>query len=92
MSKYGVFSGPYFLVFELNTGKYGPEKAPYLDIFRVVVDYWGQECNTANIILFSTNQIADILYVSDKNSDSITVIQSYSYCKLKQKTVITKLL
>ena len=22
--KYGVFSGPYFLVFGLNTGKYGP--------------------------------------------------------------------
>ena len=24
--EYGVFSGPYFLVFSLNTGKYGPEK------------------------------------------------------------------
>ena len=28
MSKYGVFSGPYFPVFGLNTGKYGPEKTP----------------------------------------------------------------
>ena len=26
MSKYGVFSCPYFPVFELYTGKYGPEK------------------------------------------------------------------
>ena len=26
MSKYGVFSGPYFLVFWLNTEKYKPEK------------------------------------------------------------------
>ena len=26
MSKYGVFSGPYFAVFGLNTGKYGLEK------------------------------------------------------------------
>ena len=26
MSKYGVFSGPYFPVFGLNTGKYGLEK------------------------------------------------------------------
>ena len=29
MSKYGVFSGP-------NTGKYGPEKTPYLDTFHAV--------------------------------------------------------
>ena len=42
ISKYGVFSGPYFPLFGLNTeiyfsvfspntGKYGPEKTPYLD-------------------------------------------------------------
>ena len=43
MSKYGVFSGPYFPVvglntevFGLKTGKYGPEKAPYLDTFHAV--------------------------------------------------------
>ena len=29
VSKYGFFSGPY-------TGKYGPEKAPYLDSFYAV--------------------------------------------------------
>ena len=29
MSKYGDFSG-------LNTGKYGPEKTPYLDTFHAV--------------------------------------------------------
>ena len=34
MSKYGDFSGPYFPVFGLNTGKYRPEKAPYLDAFH----------------------------------------------------------
>ena len=34
--KYGVFSGPYFPVFELNTGKYGPEKTQYLDTFHTV--------------------------------------------------------
>ena len=44
MSKYRGFSGPYFPVFGLNseiygvifspnTGKYGPEKPPYLDIY-----------------------------------------------------------
>ena len=36
MSRYGVFSGPYSPVFGfgLNTGKYGPEKTPYLDSFH----------------------------------------------------------
>ena len=28
-SKYGVISGPYCAVFELNTVKYGPEITPY---------------------------------------------------------------
>ena len=36
MSKYGVFSGPYYPVFGINTGKYGPEKAPYLNTFHAV--------------------------------------------------------
>ena len=41
VSKYGVFSGPYFPVFglnifSLNTGKYGPGKTPYLDTFHAV--------------------------------------------------------
>ena len=35
MSKYGAFSGPYFLV-GLNIGKYGPEKTQYLDTFHRV--------------------------------------------------------
>ena len=55
MSKYGVFSGPYFLhldwirrdteyltVFSPNAGKYSPEKASYLDTFHTVIktSYW----------------------------------------------------
>ena len=32
MSKYGVFSGPYFP----NSGKYGPENTTYLDTFHAV--------------------------------------------------------
>ena len=36
VSNYGVFSGPYFPLLRLNTGKYGPEKTPYLDAFHVV--------------------------------------------------------
>ena len=33
MSKYGVISGPYFPVFGLNAGIYGPEITPYLELF-----------------------------------------------------------
>ena len=29
VSKYGVFSGLYFSIFGLNTGKYGPEKTKF---------------------------------------------------------------
>ena len=39
MSKHGVFSGPYFPVFSLNTGKYGPKITQYLDTFHAVVEY-----------------------------------------------------
>ena len=37
VSKYKVFSGPYFPVFNPNTGKYGPEKNPDLDNFYPVI-------------------------------------------------------
>ena len=37
VSKYGVFSGPYFPVLSLNKGKYGPEITPYLDAFHAVL-------------------------------------------------------
>ena len=36
VSKYVDFSNPYFPLFGLNTGKYGPEKTPYLDNFHAV--------------------------------------------------------
>ena len=54
VSKYGVFSGPYFRhldwirrdtkylsVSSLNAGQYGPEKIPYLDTFHAVINlFW----------------------------------------------------
>ena len=42
MSKCGVFTGPYFPEFGLNTGKYGPEKSSYLDSFHAVFYLIGQ--------------------------------------------------
>ena len=40
VSKYGVFSGPYFPVFGLNTEKYGPDNTSYLDTFHAVGIGW----------------------------------------------------
>ena len=39
MSKYEVFSGPYFPVFSSNTGKYVTEITPYFDTFNAVNSY-----------------------------------------------------
>ena len=36
MFKYGVSPGPYFPVFNPNTGQYGPEKTQDLDTFHEV--------------------------------------------------------
>ena len=36
VSKYGVFSDPYFPVFSPNTRKYGVEKTPYFDTFNAL--------------------------------------------------------
>ena len=36
MPKYGDFSGSYFPVFNPSTGKYGPEKTPFLDTFHAM--------------------------------------------------------
>ena len=48
VSKYGVFSGPYFLVFSPNTGKYGPEKTPYMDTFHAVLFSLEPGCTTSD--------------------------------------------
>ena len=39
VSKYGAFSGSHFSAFGMNTGKYGPEKTPYLGTFHAVCKY-----------------------------------------------------
>ena len=39
VSRYKVFSSPYFPTFRLNTGKYGPEKTSYLYTFHAVIDW-----------------------------------------------------
>ena len=54
MSNNGDFSGPYFTVFEMNTGKFGSEKAPYLDTFHAV-DFLMVSINHSDIAILNIN-------------------------------------
>ena len=74
VSTYEVFSGPYFPVFRTNTGKYGPEKTPYLDTFHAVRSFlksirqlpvWPWQYTLAARASQST-----LLYTSPNNSSS----------------------
>ena len=56
MSKCKVFSGPYFPVFGLNTGKYGPEKTPTEKHFSCSVCALEQWWGVMNNKLFFTEQ------------------------------------
>ena len=56
MSKYGVISGSYFPVFGLNTGKYGPEKTPYLDSFTQWKYKGSSKLNWKSKVYLATSQ------------------------------------
>ena len=60
MPKYGVFSGPYFPVFSRNTGKYRPEKTPYLDTFHAVT--------------FDIDTCSCLILTAEKESSSIDIL------------------
>ena len=54
VSKYLIFSGPYFPVFGLNTWKYGPKITPYLDTScseRNCVQTWFLRCRSSRKFL-----------------------------------------
>ena len=61
VSEYGAFSVPYFPVFGLNTGKYGPEKTPNLDTFhavirrKVMLPFWWIRANTLHMFVLRQN-------------------------------------
>ena len=52
MSKYGVFSGPYFPAFGLKKLRIWTEKAPYLDTFPAVKLYFKYEGNTKDVSFY----------------------------------------
>ena len=59
VSKYGVISGPYFPVFRLNTGNYGPEITPYLDSFHAVNFRTSEEMKQKSSFLLSKEKLSN---------------------------------
>ena len=87
MSKYGVFSGPYFTkfgqnterysVFSPNAGKYGQEKTPYMDTFHTVKDIilgFSKEVKFENVF----NWRRAYCDVCKKNNETITLKNLFS--------------
>ena len=85
VSKYGIFSGPYFPAFQLNTEKYfvslhiqseckkhGPEKTSYLDTFHIVQTYWKFFVEVGeNIVLNILNTWQCFFFVFMVSSDDL---------------------
>ena len=65
VSKYGVFSGPYFPAFGLNTGKYGVEKTPYLETFQAELP---AATNNKSIYILGDSVVKDVERRKFKNS------------------------
>ena len=85
VSKYGVFSGPYFPVFGLNTEKYGPERTPYFHTFHVI-----KNCHTNHIFFraldyerWKVKQVINKLKVVIEITFSVGLC-TYDLWKLKQ--------
>ena len=75
MAKYVVISGPYFPVFNPNTGKYGPELTTYLDTFHTVLYLWISEINLLNFaddnsISAASNTIQNLISTLEQGSQT----------------------
>ena len=66
--RYGLFFCPYFPVFRLNTGKYGPEKTSYLDTFLAVMPLAG----SIVILLIQRTFSCCLQFILLKNKISLT--------------------
>ena len=79
VSTCGVISGPYFPVFGLNTGKYGPEITPYFDTFDAVqsdytsnLNVYGKWSFDLNLLPFKLNLSLKVFLIN-----MILAIKSY---------------
>ena len=66
VSKYGVFPRPYFPVFGLNTGKYGPEKSQtrIWTRFMQCTDWIFDEIFIVFLTMTKSNKLLKLIYVS----------------------------
>ena len=88
VSKQGVFSGPYFPAFGLNTvryysvfrpnvGKYVPEKTPYLDTFHAVTAH--SNCSFVSLKWFRKVYVHHAFLIKDDKILSSLLIYKYIF-------------
>ena len=60
MSRYGDFSGAYFPVFSPKSGKYGPEKTPYLDNLHTAdIDFTDEPVVQCDVVVVKNTLVDD---------------------------------
>ena len=79
--KFRVFSGPYFHVFRLNTGKFGSEKALHLETFHAV-DLWIASMIHSDIAILNINGAEYHCIISG--------ISKSTAIKLLEKTILSE--
>ena len=79
VSKYRIFSGPYFPAFGLTREKYEPEKTPHLETFHAVNIFWKKrnvkwktKCIGTKFTCVVTNQLISLQSASKSASCVIT--------------------
>ena len=86
VSEYGVFSGPYFLVFGLNGRKYRSEKTPYLDTFHAV--------NIIYVIWYNISNITSIMWYIWYKFYNFIIYTDLKYskpCRFFRKGIVKRL-
>ena len=74
MSKYEVISGPYFSVFGLNTGEYGPEITLYLDTFHPVLIFrWSFLEGQKSFIIIHKLKESEFIALAEEPTSSLHI-------------------
>ena len=103
MSKCGVLSGPYILVFIPKTGKYRPEKTLHLDTFQAASiftrnwasNWWSLEDDSVNYHLFTKwlkmkpHSISSIYFPRQLPHNLTETLKMYLYKQFHWQFVIT---
>ena len=88
VSKYRIFSGLYFPVLRLDTGKYRPEKTPYLNTFYAVKlkNQIAKAWNVWNLILGSLIKYVRRIYQKNNISNTLIRTRGWSYQEVRNNS------